>query len=276
MADAIEEKEIAKGHTIIREGATDHFVYIIAKGEAEVYKGAVKTETDDEDGFSSSASDHGDVKLLSLRRGDFLGLGTMLEGSAHSATVVAASSPTKVYRISHSVMYKLFKQYPDMSLSLCRYMTEELRTFRTKLADLADAHDAATNERLGVVKMTVYDFKEYERPFFEDAIAKFNAELQLTKSNPDAMVSKFEVRYYPVKLNIHTAALAAGSRIVCVFVNDDASSQVLAKLSGMGVQMLALRCAGFNQVDLKACQALNMSATRVPAVSYAFTRVITY
>ncbi|KAJ1558306.1 hypothetical protein HK096_002375, partial [Nowakowskiella sp. JEL0078] len=77
MAVAIEEEDIQKGHTIIREGATDPFVFVIAKGEAEVYKGAVKTETDDEDGFSSSATDHGDVKLLSLRRGDFLGLGTM-------------------------------------------------------------------------------------------------------------------------------------------------------------------------------------------------------
>ncbi|KAJ1549712.1 hypothetical protein HK096_010913 [Nowakowskiella sp. JEL0078] len=154
-----------------------------------------------------------------------------------------------------------------MALSLCRYMTEELRTFRTKLADLADAYDSRTNERLGVVKMTVYDFKEYERSFFDDAITKFNNELQLSKSNSDSMVSKFEVHYYPVKLNIHTAALAAGSKIVCVFVNDDANSQVLAKLSGLGVQMLALRCAGFNQVDLKACQALNISAARVPAYS---------
>ncbi|KAJ3119144.1 hypothetical protein HK098_005748 [Nowakowskiella sp. JEL0407] len=272
MAAVIDEVSVKKRHAIIREGATDQFLYIIAKGEAAVFKGATpknESASEEEDGFSSSVSqsEH-EVKLLTLRRGDFLGLGNMLEGKPHSATVVGESEVTTIYRISHADMYKLFNQYPAMALSICRYMTEELRTFRTKLADLADAHDAATNERLGVVRMTVYDSKEYERTVFDNAIERFNAELQAIKhKDPNAPIAKFEVQYFPVKLTMQTAALAAGSKIVCIFVNDNANGEVVAKLSSMGVQMVALRCAGFNQLDLKACQALNISAARVPAYS---------
>ncbi|KAI8811938.1 hypothetical protein BJ742DRAFT_674475 [Cladochytrium replicatum] len=107
--------------------------------------------------------------------------------------------------------------------------------------------------------MVVFDFKSYEQKYFDEAIAHFN-------ESGDVKV-RLEAKYYPLKLNEDTLYLANGAKIVCIFVNDTASSSVLTQLSEIGVKMLALRCAGFNQVDLKAASALNISVARVPAYS---------
>jgi D-lactate dehydrogenase len=70
-----------------------------------------------------------------------------------------------------------------------------------------------------------------------------------------------------VELTQETAVLASGHPVVCVFVNDTVNGQVLETLKSVGVEMIALRCAGYNNVDLKKLYDLGMSVTRVPAYS---------
>lgn len=76
-----------------------------------------------------------------------------------------------------------------------------------------------------------------------------------------------EWRFVKEALNEETALLAAGSQGVCAFVNDDLSAPVLEKLHQSTVKCIALRCAGFNNVDLHAAQRLNLKVARVPAYS---------
>lgn len=64
-----------------------------------------------------------------------------------------------------------------------------------------------------------------------------------------------------------TASLASGSGAVCAFVNDELNAPVLEALSGLGVRLVALRCAGFNNVDLEAAARLGVAIARVPAYS---------
>jgi D-lactate dehydrogenase len=68
-------------------------------------------------------------------------------------------------------------------------------------------------------------------------------------------------------LGVETAPLAAGSEVVCIFVNDDATAPVLEMLAGLGVRFLLLRSAGFNNVDLEAAKRLGIRVARVPAYS---------
>lgn len=68
-------------------------------------------------------------------------------------------------------------------------------------------------------------------------------------------------------LNLQTASLAAGSQAVCVFVNDDLSAPVLAALKQQSISAVALRCAGFNNVDIQAANQLGIRVARVPAYS---------
>jgi D-lactate dehydrogenase len=79
--------------------------------------------------------------------------------------------------------------------------------------------------------------------------------------------SDYEIIYFDVPLNDQTTNLAVGCQVVCVFVNDKLTSSVIDALAQMGIQLIALRCAGFNNVNLEAAAAYNMPVVRVPAYS---------
>lgn len=73
--------------------------------------------------------------------------------------------------------------------------------------------------------------------------------------------------FFKLPLTLQTANLVQGFNAVCVFVNDTVSAEVLAILKQQGVQLIVLRCAGFNNVDVKAAGALGIPVLRVPAYS---------
>src|SRR5687768_11214283 len=76
-----------------------------------------------------------------------------------------------------------------------------------------------------------------------------------------------QLQFLEDRLRPGTAVLAAGARAVCLFVNDTADAATLAELAGLGVRHVALRCAGFNHVDLPAAASLGLDVVRVPAYS---------
>ncbi len=100
------------------------------------------------------------------------------------------------------------------------------------------------------MRIAFFDTKPYDRPAFE----KYGRE------------GGVEFKYFEAKFNEDTAELARGFDGVCVFVNDTVNSSVIDKLSDMGVRLVALRCAGFNNVDLKHA-ADRVRVVRVPAYS---------
>ncbi|RPJ67688.1 2-hydroxyacid dehydrogenase [Alteromonas sediminis] len=73
--------------------------------------------------------------------------------------------------------------------------------------------------------------------------------------------------YFEASLSPETASLAHGHDAVCTFVNDNICSDTLRALHAAGVKHVALRCAGFNQVDVETAKALNIAISRVPAYS---------
>jgi len=100
------------------------------------------------------------------------------------------------------------------------------------------------------MKFAFFDTKPYDRTYFD----------KYGKENGTAF------KYYETKLNEDTVGLANGVDGVCVFVNDTVNAAVIDKLYEMGVKVVALRCAGFNNVDLKHAQG-KVHVLRVPAYS---------
>ncbi len=82
-----------------------------------------------------------------------------------------------------------------------------------------------------------------------------------------SLASPHDLAYLDARLESSTAELAAGADAVCVFVNDDLSAPVLEALSAGGVRTVALRCAGFNNVDLEVATRLGLTVVHVPAYS---------
>ena len=73
--------------------------------------------------------------------------------------------------------------------------------------------------------------------------------------------------FHEFKLTPTSASMASGSKAVCAFVNDDLSCATLEVLKDNGVEFIALRCAGFNNVDLTAAYKMGIKVVRVPAYS---------
>lgn len=80
-------------------------------------------------------------------------------------------------------------------------------------------------------------------------------------------VSTHTIHYFEAPLNEQTVGLAAGHQAICVFVNDKLNAAVLQQLKHLGVELILLRCAGFNNVDLTTAESLGLKVTRVPAYS---------
>ena len=94
-----------------------------------------------------------------------------------------------------------------------------------------------------------FDTKSYDRESFK----KFSNE-------------NIKIRFFDNKLNIDTVSMAANCDAVCAFVNDDINKEVIERLSEYGVKLIAMRCAGYNNVDLKAAQG-KIKIVHVPAYS---------
>lgn len=77
----------------------------------------------------------------------------------------------------------------------------------------------------------------------------------------------FELDFFETQLNPQTVTLIQDCAIVCVFVNDIVNETVIKQLAEKSVSIIALRCAGFNNVDLEAAKKYNIKVCRVPAYS---------
>ncbi len=97
----------------------------------------------------------------------------------------------------------------------------------------------------------VFDTKPYDREYLP--------------SVPSA--ERIVWRFHEFRLSAETASAAKGARAVCIFVNDQADRPCLETLAALGVKLIALRCAGYNNVDLAAAKSLGLAVVRVPAYS---------
>jgi D-lactate dehydrogenase len=101
------------------------------------------------------------------------------------------------------------------------------------------------------MRIAVFSTKPYDKQFLGEANAP----------------SQYDIAYFEPRLTRDTVTLAEGFEAVCVFVNDQLDRPTLEALAKSGTRLIALRCAGFNNVDVAAASELGMTVVRVPAYS---------
>ncbi len=101
------------------------------------------------------------------------------------------------------------------------------------------------------MRVAMYDSKPYDREYFDKASGPLHVALE----------------YHDFRLTAGTASTVKGAQAVCIFVNDHADRACLTALDALGVRLVALRCAGFNNVDRAAAGELGITIVRVPAYS---------
>src|SRR6267142_297284 len=101
------------------------------------------------------------------------------------------------------------------------------------------------------MRVAVFSTKSYDRQFLQPAAERAGHELVFLEP----------------RLTTETAVLAQGFPAICSFVNDYLDAKVVEALAAAGTKLVALRCAGFNQVDLEACRRFGLRVARVPTYS---------
>lgn len=101
------------------------------------------------------------------------------------------------------------------------------------------------------MKIAFFDTKPYDRIWFE----------------PIAKEKGFDIVFLEEKLKENTVVMAKGCDVVCIFVNDKADDNVIVQLKELGIKAILLRCAGFNNVDLKKAKDEGIVVLRVPSYS---------
>lgn len=99
------------------------------------------------------------------------------------------------------------------------------------------------------MKITLFSTQSYDKTYF------------------NANNKVHTVQYFDAPLTEETAILAQDSEAVCVFVNDTLNTKVICTLAEIGVKLIALRCAGYNNVNLQAAKEYGLTVVRVPSYS---------
>lgn len=105
-------------------------------------------------------------------------------------------------------------------------------------------------------KIAFFDTKSYDRQFFDEA----------NKGPKGPKGPGFSINYIETRLSRATVALAEGASVVCIFVNDTADAAIIDELYKRGVKLIALRSAGYNNVDFRSAYG-KVHVVRVPAYS---------
>ena len=101
------------------------------------------------------------------------------------------------------------------------------------------------------MKVATFSTKPHDREFLQ----------------PEGQQFEHEFIFFENQLREETVSLAEGCEAVCAFVNDDLSSGCLEKLHALGIGVIVMRCAGFNNIDLSAAKKLDITILRVPEYS---------
>ncbi len=229
LAERTERRHLRAEETLFREGESGDYLFLVETGTLEVRK---------------EAESGAEVALRRMGPGELGGLTSMAMAKVRSATLRAVSD-VSVLTIARERFLTVLESYPELMRAVIAFLSAKVRGKTYQLATLMEGRDADMRPTVAV-----FDTKPYDRRYLDEAAGQGLA-----------------MHYFETRLNAETARLASGFDVVCAFVNDDLSRPTVARLAAEGVQLIALRCSGYNNVDLEAVVEHHMNVVRVPAYS---------
>lgn len=213
------------------------------------------------------ANGHGDEEPIYIdtigptRQTGFLHIAGRQDDDVAFATITAGKGGAKVFTVPGGHFRKMCEENPSHASEVIHVLSLALR-YDSKLlrATVASGQGEDDGDDSGkkVLKVMCYDTTSWVKENFEPQVQAFN------ENGSDLRV---QMDFTQDRLDVKTAKFAAGYDAVCLFVNDTADNETLMVLSLCGVKMIAMRCAGFDRVDMKTAKTLGISVARVPAYS---------
>lgn len=217
-----------EGEHLCSEGEIGDRMFIIESGEVAVLK---------------AVEDGDPIEVTVLHRGDIAGEMGLFGQKERSATLQALSE-CRVWTLDYGVFEGLLEQHATVTKGLLSYVCDHL-----------------ARETSMVAKLMARDMERGLRAAFFHA-SPYRNELYKQKNRYG-----YAMHFFTPRLTLDTVPLAAGFRVVVVSANDTLDEPVIDELNTLGIEMIALRCAGFNNVDLAACERHGICVARVPAYS---------
>jgi D-lactate dehydrogenase len=224
----LQPAEFKQGERLCTEGEEGDKMFIIASGEISVLKEVDAGEL---------------VEVSTLRARDIAGEMGLLGSKKRTATL-EASEDSQVYTLSYTDFDNLISQHGGIAKGLLAYVSGKLERETSIVAKLI-ARDIEKGLRVAFFHTSPYRNALY------------------TQKNQFS----YAMHFFEPRLSIETVPLAAGFSVIVVSANDTVDTEVVEELHSLGVELIALRCAGFNNVDIETCERLGISVARVPAYS---------
>jgi D-lactate dehydrogenase len=212
---------------VFAEGDPGRFMFIVSRGQIRVFKRANNRE----------------VQIDQLRAGDCGGITSMFLNQPRSATLQAVDD-VAIWALDQDGFDQLLETDRQFARALLSFMSEQMRRESTVLARLTPKAEGTG------LRVAVFDTKSFTRETF-------------TAQNRQ----QYALTFFEHRLNEDTVNSAMGFPAICIFVNDQVTPGVAERLSELGVELVALRAAGYNNVDLAACENAGLTVVRVPEYS---------
>jgi D-lactate dehydrogenase len=221
--------KVASGDVAFREGDPAPYMFVVAEGSFEAMK---------------RSEDGAEVVMRTLVRGEVGGL-TNLAGPGPRSASLRAQEDAALLTIDKPAFIEAMRGDAALTDAVLLSLGQKVRAKNAQVATLIERTKRDPRE-----KVVFFDAKPYEREAFERRL-------------PETL----RVSWIAARLGAETAKLAEGYPVVCAFVNDDLRRPVVEELAARGVRLLAMRCAGYNNVDLAAAREVGIRVVRVPAYS---------
>jgi D-lactate dehydrogenase len=179
--------------------------------------------------------------------GSILGFLHFLNGDPSFATLTTEEDSV-VASIDAKSFQELLEQNPSIMKAYVTFLSKQLREQSNVLQNIRSKMAPS-----GVIRIAFFDTKSYMKEAFEAV-------------NKDQQYS-FKIKWFKEKLSKQTAVLAANCQVVCCFVNCTVDEETIKRIAEGGTKLIAMRCAGYDNVDLEAAKKYGLSVTRVPAYS---------
>ncbi len=218
----------APGDDLCREGELGDRMFILESGQVSVLKHGEKGLT---------------IEVAVLQPGEIAGEMSLYGQTVRSATL-RSTEETRAWMLDYATFQTLLEQHGALAKAILAGLSRHLRRETSVVAKLLSRD---LDRRF---KVAFFDAKPYTEAVFRER-NRFN----------------YAIHFFESRLSPETVSLAAGFKAVCVFVNDLLNQAVIEELHTLGVEIIALRCAGYNNVDLAACARHAISVAHVPAYS---------
>lgn len=228
LAKAFKSKTFKAGKRIYTEGNIGDRLFIIESGDVAVLKNI----------------ENGDpVEVAALHPGDIAGEMGLFGNKVRTATLQACNE-CKVWELGYDTFDDLLEQYGSIAKGLLSYVCSHLVRETSIVAKLL-AKNIEPGLRIAFFHATPYRNTLYR---------------QRNHYN-------YAMHFFGPRLTLETVSMAAGFRVIVVSANDSLSKTVIDELHALGVELIALRCTGYNNIDLAACEHKGINVVRVPAYS---------